>query len=352
MAISLLVLVISNLLLSNGYPTKAEGWSEEQRNAVVAKVGDETITVLELESPMATRIYQLQQEIYKLKHEHLEEIIDGILLRKEAEQKGITVQELINSVLSKGITVSDEEVDNYYKQNQARWVNWAGTQEALRNQIRVYLQRQKARQEIRDNVNPLRDQYPVTVYLEEPPLPFSKVSVGDSPVLGPPNAAVTIVEFSDYLCPACRKAHDTAKKIREMYAGKIRWVFKDYPLERHEGAKKLAEAARCVGEQSKRKFWDFQDRLFASREKPDLGKLKEYTQQLGLDVDRFTQCFESGKYLAKVEQDIKAARESGVRATPTFIINGRLKPGMLPFEDFKQIIDQDLKKAGPAHSGE
>jgi protein-disulfide isomerase len=352
MAISLLVFVISNLLLSSGYPTEASGWPENQGDSVVAKVGDETITIDELESPLATRVYQLQREIYRMKREHLEELIDGILLRKEAEQKGITVRELVNSILPKGIKVSEEEVDNYYRQNQSQWVNWPGTQEELRNRIRIYLQGQKARQEIRDNVNPLRERYPVTVFLKEPPLPFSKVSVGDSPVLGPPNAAVTVVEFSDYLCPACRRNHDTAKKIREMYAGKIRWVFKDYPLEQHKGAKKLAEAGHCIEEQSKDKFWDFQDLLFASSEKPDLKELKAYTQKLGLDVDRFTQCFESGKYSAKVEQEIKAARESGVRVTPTFIINGRLKPGILPFENFKQIIDQDLKKARLAHSGE
>ena len=193
-------------------------------------------------------------------------------------------------------------------------------------------------------VQPLREQYPVTVHLDEPPLPFSKVSVGDSPVSGPPDAAVTVVEFSDYLCPACRNAHETTKSIRETYAGKIRWIFKDYPLDSHKGARKLAEAAHCAGEQGQ--FWEYQDHLFSASGEIGPAKLKEFATQLGLDGERFMRCFESREYAARVDNDIKQAGESGVSSTPSFIINGRLKPGSLSPEDFKQIIDEELTKAG------
>jgi protein-disulfide isomerase len=338
----LLALVITNLLLAEQKPGEIQRNSDKQSSSVVAQVGNEKITAIDLESPLTARIYGLQHEIYQLKRNYLEELIDRILIRKEAEKKGVTVQQLINSLSSDSDVVSDAEVDDYYRKNQSRWVNWSGTKKELLNRIRIYLQSQKNRKQIVDSLKPLKDQYPVKVYLAEPPLPFSNVTVGDSPVWGNPDAAVTIVEFSDYLCPACRAAHATTKKIREQYAGRIRWVFKNYPLARHKGARKLAEAAHCAGEQGK--FWEFQDLLFASPENAGFEQLKVYAQQLGLDAKRFLQCFDNGKYGAKVDQDIREARQAGVNATPTFIINGRFQPGSLSFDRFKQIIEDELNR--------
>ena len=343
-AVSLLAFVPTNALLSKDHMPIAQGWQETSGDAVVARVGDETISVRDLESPLATRIYQLQQEIYRMKRDRLEILLDDILLRKVAEQKGVTVDQLFESAISKEISVSDEEVENYYQQNLPRWTNWPGTREDLKSRIRIFLEQQKTRQAIKNQVQPLREQYPVTVHLDEPPLPFSKVSVGDSPVSGPPDAAVTVVEFSDYLCPACRNAHETTKTIRKTYAGKVRWIFKDYPLDIHKGARKLAEAAHCAGEQGR--FWEYQDHLFSASGEIGPAKLKEFATQLGLDGDRFMRCFESREYAAQVDNDIKQAGESGVSSTPSFIINGRLKPGSLSPEDFKQIIDEELTKAG------
>jgi protein-disulfide isomerase len=343
-AVSLLVFILAGFLLPREDPAMAQNESKNPRTTVVAKVGEKVITAQELERPLAQKIYAMQQEIYQLKRNFLEGLIDGTLLEKAASKNGMTVDQLIESITSTAAKVSDQEVEFYYQQNRMRWTNWNGTEEELRHRIRIYLQEQKNRQKITASARRLRDEFPVTVYLKEPPYPYSSVSVGDSPVQGPKDADVTIAEFSDYLCPACRKEHETSKRIRKTYAGKIRWVFKDYPLDRHEGAKKLAEAAHCAGEQGK--FWEFQDMLFAFKEKPGPGELETAAQQLGLDVERFRQCYDSGKYDSKVEQHIQEAKEAGVNATPTFIINGRLHSGSLSFDEFKQMIDEELGKAG------
>jgi predicted DsbA family dithiol-disulfide isomerase len=343
-AVSLLVSIPTGSLLSRQNAAPVPKAPENPGTSVIARVGDQTITTMELESPLASRIHKLQQDMYTLKRDYLEGIINGILLSKEAREKGMTVDQLVNTISSLDEKATEQEVENYYQQNRLRWLNWKGSEEDLRHRIRIYLQDQKKRQRIAHSADTLKKKYPVTIYLEEPPLPFSNVIVGDSPTLGPGGAHVTIVEFSDYLCPACRKAHETTKKIRAIYAGRIRWVFKDYPLDRHKGAKKLAEAARCAEEQGK--FWDFQDQLFAFKKAPTSEQLKTAAKQLGLDVHRFTQCYDDGKYVTRVEQDIEAARQSGVNATPSFIINGRLSPGALSLDDFKQRIDEELKKAG------
>ena len=342
LAMCLLLFVVTHALLDRQTPGEMQRQPEKQSTTVVARVGDEKITERDLESPLAGKIYQLQQEIYKLKRNFLNELIDRILIRKEAEKRGITAQQFVDSISSNREMVSNAEVEAYYEQNKARWVNWSGTREDLLNRIRIYLQSEKNRQQIMTSLKPLHEQYSVAVYLAEPPLPFSNVRVGDSPVWGNPDAAVTIVEFSDYLCPSCRGAHPIAKKIREQYAGKIKWVFKNFPLDRHIGARKLAEAGYCAGEQGK--FWEFQDQLFASPEKYDPEQLKQDAQQLGLAVNRFSQCLDSGKYGPKVDQDIRDGREAGVNATPTFIINGRLKAGSMSLDRFKAMIDSELNR--------
>jgi protein-disulfide isomerase len=343
-AIVIMALNTSHLLMAPAQEAIPQPATRPADVSVVARVGSQTITTTELESPLSTKIYKLQQEIYELKRERLDGLIDGLLLRQAAEQKGLTVQQYIDVQTSSGAAVTDGEVEDFYRRNLSRWSNWNGTQEELRNRIRLYLQSQKDLDNLKTIAKPLREQFPVIVYLKEPPLPLSSVSIGNAPALGPSDAAVTIVEFSDYLCPACRAAHSTTRKIREAFAGKIRWVFKDYPLDRHPGARKLAEAAHCADEQGS--FWQFQDLLFDAAETPDSVQLSQFAHELGLDADRFMQCYESGKNADKVSQNIEDARAGGVSSTPTFVINGKLKPGSLPFDDFADIIKDELHKAG------
>jgi protein-disulfide isomerase len=343
-AIGMLVFMIASFLLSRQYPAAAQTRGQDRSSAVVATVGGDKIRALELVSPLASRIYRLQQDIYQLKRDRLEELIDRKLLAKEANQEGITLQQLLDSLLSKKNAVSDEAVDRFYMQNRSRWVNWSGTVADLKKRIRSYLEGLETRQVIRERARPLRDRYPVKVYLAPPALPLTQISVGDSPVLGPADAAVTVVEFSDYLCPACRRAHKTTKKIRQTFAGKIRWVFKDFPLDRHPGSRQMAVAARCARAQGH--FWDFQDQMFVSPGKLDDEQLTEYARKMGLDEKQFGQCLANETYLADVDKDIQTGREAGVDSTPTFIINGQVKPGGLPYKDFKHLIDEELKKAG------
>lgn len=346
LSIVLLCFIFYNYLLSLENQSIFVKPSQPVDSSVVAKIGKQVITAEELERPLATLLYQKQAEIYNLKRKHLDETIDRILLKKEADQKGIPLQQFIaESVVKDKVVVTEEEIERYYRQNERRWADWKGSQEELKKQIKAYLEGQKVYEEIVKYARSLRGPYQVEISLEEPPLPFTWVSLGDSPVLGPADAPVTIVEFSDYLCPACRVAHGIVKKVREAYPGKIRWVFKDFPLDYHKGAKELAGAARCAAEQGK--FWEYQDFLFTSEGMPGPDQLKQYAQQLGLNVERFGQCVESRKYLPQVEEDIKNGQEGGIAATPSFIINGRLNPGAPPFEKFKEIIDEELEKANP-----
>lgn len=170
------------------------------------------------------------------------------------------------------------------------------------------------------------------------------IDIDTNPSSGPKDAAITIVEFSDYLCPSCRRLHPVASEMRKLYKDKVRWVFKDFPLRQHRGADKLAEAARCAWDQEK--FWDFQDELFMSDPSAGDSILPAIAQSLGLDLQQFSECVESRKYMLEVMKDRQDALNSGISSTPTLLINGRKMSKIRTEEQFKEVIEAESKRLG------
>lgn len=178
------------------------------------------------------------------------------------------------------------------------------------------------------------------------------VSVDDDPVLGKNNAPVTIVEFSDFQCPFCRKFWEGALgDIKKEYidTGKARLVYRDFPLDFHLGAQPAAEAGECAHEQGK--FWELHDKIFASQAKKGEGTiqftvadLKQWSKGVGLDGAKFNACLDAGKYKEEVAKDVQDGAAAGVSGTPTIFINGRAVVGAQPFAVFKAIIEAELAK--------
>jgi protein-disulfide isomerase len=174
---------------------------------------------------------------------------------------------------------------------------------------------------------------------------------GGIAVLGDADAPVTIVEFSDFQCPYCRRhVLQTLPRIVETYVdtGQVRYVFKDFPLESHPNAPKAAEAARCAGAQGS--FWAMHDRLFEDLKEWSpleggsmIETLVGYASDLGLDEAAFGQCMESGQYGPQVRQNQWEGQQAGVVGTPSFLINDQLLSGAHPFEEFRRIIEAELQ---------
>lgn len=168
------------------------------------------------------------------------------------------------------------------------------------------------------------------------------VPVDDDPAIGPENAPITIIEFSDYECPYCRRWFDDVyEKLLESYPEQVRLVFRDFPLTSiHPNAQPAAEAANCANEQGA--FWPFHDRIFSMQ----LGLNKEaylqYAQDLNLDLASFEQCIAERRYQQEVEADLNFAANLGINSTPTFFINGIPVVGAQPFDVFKYVIDKEL----------
>ncbi|HEX9574508.1 MAG TPA: thioredoxin domain-containing protein [Myxococcales bacterium] len=171
----------------------------------------------------------------------------------------------------------------------------------------------------------------------------AKIEVGNAPVLGPKNAPVTIVEWSDFQCPFCGRVEPTLQQLREQYQGKIRFAWKNQPLSFHPNAMPAAEAAMAAHEQGK--FWEFHDALFKKQGQLGPALYDEVGRQLGLDMDRFHAAIQARKHAAHIQADMAAGNAVGAQGTPTFFINGKMLIGAQPIDAFKQLIDAELAAA-------
>ncbi len=188
-----------------------------------------------------------------------------------------------------------------------------------------------------------------------------QVNADDDPYLGPKDAKVTVIEFSDYECAYCGAAdgtHDVliarfkqsdpswepaVPKLKELAKeGKIKFVYRDFPLNIHKNAQKAAEASECADEQGK--FWEYHDVLFENQDALDVSNLKKYAQEIGFDSAKFNECLDSGKMAAETKKDFTDGVSYGVSGTPAFFVNGVLISGAAPFKDFEGLINSELKR--------
>lgn len=167
-----------------------------------------------------------------------------------------------------------------------------------------------------------------------------KVDVGNSPAKGPADAKVTIVEYSDFECPFCKRGADTVEQVLKAYPKDVRVVFKNMPLPFHKNAKPAALAALAAGKQGK--FWEMHDKLFENQGKLGDALYTDSAKALGLNMEQFKKDMADPALAASIEADAKQGNEIGIQGTPGFSVNGVLVKGAYPLEHFKTIIDRWL----------
>lgn len=171
-----------------------------------------------------------------------------------------------------------------------------------------------------------------------------EVSIGDSPVRGPADAEITIVEFSDFECPFCRRVTPTLAQIQEEYGDQVKIAFKHLPLSMHRRARPAHLASEAAHRQGK--FWEMHDKIFANPRDLSEEAYLRYAEEIGLDVARFKLDMASKSVADAVDADVRIASSLGVTGTPGFFVNGRFLRGAQPYEAFKRLIDQELEKQG------
>jgi len=191
--------------------------------------------------------------------------------------------------------------------------------------------------------------YELSVHGEAPPPPppaptvntMEKLVRPDSHTTGNPQAAVTVVEFGDFECPACGREAPVFRQLRDKYANQIRFVFRQFPLIKiHPFAERMAEASECAADQGK--FWEAVDKIYARQSDLSEDGLKRDARDIGLDPARFNQCMAGGTMSARVRRDREDGDALGVNSTPTFFIGRHVITDVPSLDEFSRLIETEL----------
>jgi len=306
--------------------------TEEQ----VAKAAAGDLQKLEARLPQGEARYE--QEKLQIMHKALDSMLEDKLLATEAAKRKITKQELIQIEIESNVEVtSQQKVERFYDTNKDRIP--LPRDQAL-PQVRQYLIEQSRRRFREPFIRSLKREYGVKSYLD--PL-RTEVATAGYPSRGPEGAPVTIVEFSDFECPFCGGLFPTLKAVERNYAGKVRIVYRHFPLTNiHPHAQKAAEAALCANEQQR--FWEFHDSLFGNQQELTVDALKRRATELKLDTTAFNACLDSGKQAGAIKKDVEEGSRAGVTGTPAMFINGRLLSGNQPYAEIRELIEDELQR--------
>ena len=293
---------------------------EADRERLFATVNGEKITSGDIEDALRPLIFEVQDKIYEMRKTQLDIKMNDILLEQEAQKRKITSKSLLESEVSGKIKKpTDQEAKKFYDENIEKI---PGTFAESKEQILQYLTRQEA-QKVEDQfVALLRKGATVEINLKEPEPPAYTITIDDQPTKGGAAAAVTIVEFTDFECPACGQTQPIIDEVVKEYGDRVKLVIRDFPLyTMHANAIKAAEAAEAAREQGK--YWEYTDLLFKNQKALGITNLIAYAQQLGLDMVKFQEALTSGKHIAKIQRDMQDGDKIGINSTPTVFINGR-----------------------------
>ena len=313
------------------------------RTEVVATIDRNPVTMADLLDRIGDELAEIDLRYRRSRYELLEAALEGIivnrLLEEEAAARGITLEDLIAAETLGKIEVTEGDVAEWYRRNQARL--GSRSLEELSPQIEEALRGFERNRILTALAKQIQEQREV-VYLLEPVR--LDVSVEDSPALGADDARVTLVEFSDFECPFCGGFFHTLKQLRQNYADRVRIVYRQYPLvDIHPHAFKAAEASLCADDQGR--FWAMHDLLFGEQDELDVAALKEKARRLGLDHAKFDACLDSGEKAEQIERDVRDGDRLGVEGTPAIFVNGIPVPGgAVPYEIVSELIERELRR--------
>jgi protein-disulfide isomerase len=312
-----------------------------------AEVNGKPIMAADVDAKLGNNLAKLQEQMFSLRQQQLDAMIDQKLLEDEAAKRAVTIAALVQSEITSHVTpVTGEEAAKFYDENKSKL---QGDLKSLEEQIKNFLNAQRLQARQQEFLKSLRASAKINVFLTPPPTFRSEVVTSGAPVRGASDAPVTIVEFSDFHCPFCRKVQPVLDELRAKYGDKVKLVYRDFPLDSlHSQARAAAEAAHCAIEQGK--FWEFHDKLFKNDPDASQATLDRFAQEAGMDVNAFEACRAAGKYKTSVQASAQEGAKLGITGTPTFFINGRTLVGAQPLDAFARVIDEELAAVGPRQS--
>lgn len=286
---------------------------------VLASVNGQPIRIETINQRMKSYSYKMERRIYDAQKQILDRRINDLLIVAEAARRKVEPEEIVRTeVTEKAKPPTEAEIAKFYAENKER-IN--GDLATTRTGISAYLQQQQQEKLEVELANRLRTGAKLQVFLKEPEPPVMPVAIGNGASRGDPNAAVTVIEFTDFQCSACGGMYPVVEDVLKPYGNRVRFVVRNFPLTRvHENAMRAAQAAAAAKAQGK--FWEYIDLLFRNQTTLDNDSLKKYATQVGLDRKIFDAELESGKYEPEIRRDLEEGETYGIEATPTIYING------------------------------
>ncbi len=283
---------------------------------------------------------KFQTEYASLLKNTLSEFAQDKLFEIVAEEKNIKPSE----VLKAGFVAhepSDAEITDVYNTYKAQFNGKSLAQ--VRDQIAGLLKNQQEQEHNQRVYKEIVTKYPVEFRLKEPETVRVSVEKKENPSIGKSGAKVTIIEFSDFECPFCKRSQDVNRRLREKYKDEVEWVFRDFPLPFHENAMYAHIAANCTIPQGK--YWQVFDILFDNSGNLAPANVDYLVTKAGANKEQYQECMKNkSKIQEEVQSDIDDGQKVGVNGTPAFFINGIFVSGALPFENFDEIIQKELNK--------
>ena len=308
---------------------------------IAAVIGNDTILMSEVDAAGSPSAYELAEELYTTRVGALYQLLTDELFGREADALGTnaaTVEQL--EILDKLAPVSEGDIDAAL----AAQPGVDALDPRVRGRIAMYLHMAARSQRKKVYMEELFAKYDVRVALEAPPEPPPEEIFGPlAPAIGPADAPVTVVSFSDYQCPYCRRMLDTLVALHEAYPETVQVVYRHYPL--HDGAAALAEAALCAGDQDR--FWEFHLELFEP-DQIDPSQAFAIAEDLGLNIDDFQSCLVSGTHTEEVQGDFQEGQRLQITGTPTNFVNGRRLRGAVPLPELVDAVEEALERLDSA----
>jgi protein-disulfide isomerase len=313
-------------------------------NIVLATVAGQTIkaSAINDDARLKRYIYEIRRQTFEAEKAAVNIKINNLLLEAEARRRNTTADALMNTEVTGKIRHPTEaEITKFYEENKAR-MNGAALQ-TVHDDIIAFLEQPERDKLEQALVDRLRAGAQIRLAIPEPEPLVEKISTDDDPSRGDVNAPVTVIEFTDFQCPACGAIHPVLDELLKTYAARVRFVVRDFPLDQHPLARKAAEAADAANAQGK--FFEYAALLFKNQSALDVASLKKYAADLGLDQARFNAALDGGTYAAEVQKDMADGEEYGVDSTPTIFINGVRQHDLTP-EGLRAGLERALAQTG------
>jgi len=306
----------------------------------LARIGDAVLTEEQLRNEMGAELAQIENRLYALRKYWVERKGQDLLFDQAARAAGLSRAEWEAREIDQKTPPPDEARARQLMGQFAK--PGVDSMDALKQATEAIAKqdRQNRRNEVYQE---LTRKTKVELLFEKPTAPRIEVSYGpQNPVRGDTKAPVTIVEFTDFQCPYCKRATETLERVKDAYPKEVRIVARQYPLPGHERAKPAAEAALCANEQGR--YWEYRQKLFSDQSKLSDADLRQYAKDVRLDEEKFARCLSEGRYVEQVRKDLAEGQKYGVTGTPAFFVNGELISGAQPFANFDQAIKTALAR--------